>query len=132
VYATDGYSQSVTNLGQITLATDNVFGDDSAARELATITGNVTDGFTAQLTVAVDPSATETGGGAPPSGEPPSGAPSDDPSGSPSASPSATATTTASATASTSASATVSPSATAKPTPAPHRKKKHRHWWWPF
>ena len=125
VYATDGYRQSVTNLGQITLATDNVFGDDSAARELATVTGNVSDGFTARLTVAVDPSATETGGGGtPPSGEPPSGAPSDSPSASATATPTATAT----------ASVSVSPSATAKPAPAaPHpKKKKHRHWWWPF
>ena len=134
VYATDGYSQSVANLGQVSLATDNVFGDDSAARELATVTGNVTDGFTAQLTVAVDPSGTETGGGTPPSGEPPSGAPSD----SPSASPSATTTPTATATATASVSASVSPSATARPTTVapkptpPKKKKKHRHWWWPF
>jgi protocatechuate 3,4-dioxygenase beta subunit len=75
VYATDGYSQSVTNLSQITLATDNVFGDDSAARELATVTGSVADGYKAALTVAVDPSGTEESGGTPPSGgAPPSAA----------------------------------------------------------
>jgi protocatechuate 3,4-dioxygenase beta subunit len=76
VYATDGYSQSVTNLGQVTLATDNVFGDDSAARELATVTGDVTSGYTATLTLSVDPSGTEDSGGAPPGGgggTPPSG-----------------------------------------------------------
>jgi protocatechuate 3,4-dioxygenase beta subunit len=70
VYATDGYSQSVTNLGQVTLASDNVFGDDSAARELATVTGDVTAGYTATLTIAVDPSGTEEGGGG---GNPPGG-----------------------------------------------------------
>jgi protocatechuate 3,4-dioxygenase beta subunit len=70
VYATDGYSQSVTNLGQVTLSSDNVFGDDSAARELATVTGDVTAGYTATLTIAVDPSGTEEGGGG---GNPPGG-----------------------------------------------------------
>jgi protocatechuate 3,4-dioxygenase beta subunit len=126
VYATDGYSQSVTNLDQITLATDNVFGDDSAARELATVTGSVTAGFVATLTAAVDPSGTEEGGGTPPSGEPPSG--------SPSVSPTASASTSTSA--STSASATARPSASkTTAAPKPHqqpRKKKQRHWWNPF
>ena len=69
----------MTNLSQITLATDNVFGDDSAATELATVTGNVTAGFNATLTIAVDPSGEETGGGAAPpgggNGTPPSGEP---------------------------------------------------------
>ncbi|GAA2857318.1 3,4-dioxygenase subunit beta [Actinoplanes cyaneus] len=73
VYATDGYSKSVTNLSQVSLATDNVFGDDSAARELATVTGSVAAGFTASLTAAVDPAGTEQsgGGGTPPAGGPP-------------------------------------------------------------
>ena len=53
VYATGGYSSSVANLSRVSLATDNVFGDDSAARELATVTGNVTDGYAATLTIAV-------------------------------------------------------------------------------
>ena len=52
VYATAGYEQSVTNLSQVTLATDNVFSDGSSL-ELATITGSVAAGFTAALTVAV-------------------------------------------------------------------------------
>jgi protocatechuate 3,4-dioxygenase beta subunit len=68
MYATAGYQQSVPNLGQVTLATDNVFGDDSAARELATVTGDVAGGFTATLTVSVDPAGTEEGGGASPGG----------------------------------------------------------------
>ncbi|UQU66608.1 intradiol ring-cleavage dioxygenase [Couchioplanes caeruleus] len=70
VYATAGYSKSVTNLGHITLATDNVFGDDSAARELATVTGGVDAGYRATLTIAIDPSGQESGGGAP-GGAPP-------------------------------------------------------------
>ncbi len=52
VYATSGYASSATNLSGITLATDNVF-SDGAQLQLATMTGNVTDGFVASLTVAV-------------------------------------------------------------------------------
>jgi protocatechuate 3,4-dioxygenase beta subunit len=52
VYATSGYQASVTNLGQISLATDNVF-SDGAQLQLATVTGDVTNGFKAALTVAV-------------------------------------------------------------------------------
>ncbi|MDI1465875.1 intradiol ring-cleavage dioxygenase [Catellatospora sp. KI3] len=53
VYATSGYSQSVTNLSRISLATDMVFRDDLAARETATVTGNTTSGYTANLTITV-------------------------------------------------------------------------------
>ena len=53
VYATDGYSQSVRNLAQTSLERDNVFGDDGGVSQLATVTGSVTDGFTASLSVAV-------------------------------------------------------------------------------
>ncbi|MCP2323696.1 protocatechuate 3,4-dioxygenase beta subunit [Hamadaea flava] len=53
VYATTGYSQSVTNLSRISLATDMVFRDDLAARETATVTGSVTSGFVANLTITV-------------------------------------------------------------------------------
>jgi len=52
VYATSGYSASVTNLSQVSLATDNVFSDGSSL-ELATVTGSVAVGLTATLTVAV-------------------------------------------------------------------------------
>ncbi|HKG92025.1 MAG TPA: intradiol ring-cleavage dioxygenase [Gemmatimonadaceae bacterium] len=52
VYATSGYTGSAGNLSRITLATDNVF-SDGAALELATVTGNATDGYVASLTVAV-------------------------------------------------------------------------------
>ena len=52
VYATAGYQSSVTNLAQVSLATDNVFRDGSAL-ELATVTGSVASGLSASLTVAV-------------------------------------------------------------------------------
>jgi protocatechuate 3,4-dioxygenase beta subunit len=52
VYATTGYETSVTNLSQVSLATDMVFSDGSAL-ELATMTGSVASGLTATLTVAV-------------------------------------------------------------------------------
>ena len=42
----------MTNLSQVSLATDNVFSDGSAL-ELATVSGNVAGGMTATLTVAV-------------------------------------------------------------------------------
>jgi protocatechuate 3,4-dioxygenase beta subunit len=53
VYATDGYENSTENLSQVSLATDNVFGDDSAALQLVTMTGDVTNGYTAKLTVGI-------------------------------------------------------------------------------
>ena len=52
VYATDGYSQSVTNLAQVSLESDNVFADGYEL-ELATMSGSVADGFVAELTVVV-------------------------------------------------------------------------------
>lgn len=52
VYATAGYSASVRNMAQISLATDNVF-SDGATLQMVTITGNVTDGYVATLTVGV-------------------------------------------------------------------------------
>ena len=52
VYATPGYEQSVTNLSQVSLASDTVF-SDGASLELATVTGSVAAGLTATLTVAV-------------------------------------------------------------------------------
>jgi len=54
VYATDGYAQSVTNLGQVSLASDNVFGDDGGVHELGIVTGGVADGMTVALTVPVN------------------------------------------------------------------------------
>lgn len=53
VYATSGYETSVSNLAQLSLETDNVFSDDGAAHQLATMTGSVADGYTASLVVGV-------------------------------------------------------------------------------
>ncbi|MBX9396439.1 intradiol ring-cleavage dioxygenase [Streptomyces sp. TRM72054] len=52
VYATDGYDQSVQNLGQLSLETDNIF-SDGYDQQLATVTGSVEQGYTATLTVPV-------------------------------------------------------------------------------
>ena len=51
VYATSGYSGSTRNLAQTSLATDNVFRDDRAIHQLATVTGSVSKGFVANLTI---------------------------------------------------------------------------------
>jgi protocatechuate 3,4-dioxygenase beta subunit len=53
VYATDGYSQSVSNMGQVSLTSDNVFGDDGGVHELGTISGDASSGMTVALTVPV-------------------------------------------------------------------------------
>lgn len=100
VYATPGYEQSVSNLAQLTLESDNVFGDDGGEHQLAAVSGSVEKGYVATLTVPIDTATEPTagnapqggagggagdggagGGGQPPSGggpggEPPSGAPS--------------------------------------------------------
>ena len=47
------YSTSIRNLASITLASDNVFGNDSAANQLATVTGSLSAGYVATLTVGV-------------------------------------------------------------------------------
>jgi protocatechuate 3,4-dioxygenase beta subunit len=53
VYATTGYSASVNNFAQVSMATDNVFSDGSSL-QVATVTGSVANGYTAQLTVGVN------------------------------------------------------------------------------
>ncbi|HEX2756653.1 MAG TPA: intradiol ring-cleavage dioxygenase [Candidatus Limnocylindrales bacterium] len=53
VYATGGYSQSVSNLSRVSLQSDMVFGDDGGVHELGTITGDVSNGMTVALTVPV-------------------------------------------------------------------------------
>lgn len=52
VYATDGYDQSVRNLQQVSLDSDNVF-SDGYSLQLATVTGSVADGYSASLRVPV-------------------------------------------------------------------------------
>ena len=44
----------MTNLAQVSLESDNVFGDDGGAHQLATMTGDVTTGYVATLTAPVD------------------------------------------------------------------------------
>ena len=51
-YTADGYSTSITNLAKTSLTSDNVFGD-GADFQLPTITGDITAGFVASLSVAV-------------------------------------------------------------------------------
>jgi protocatechuate 3,4-dioxygenase beta subunit len=53
VYATSGYEQSVRNASQISLQSDNVFGDDGGIHQIATMAGSVSGGFTASLTIGV-------------------------------------------------------------------------------
>jgi protocatechuate 3,4-dioxygenase beta subunit len=53
VYATEGYGQSVSNLAQTSLQTDMVFSDDGGVRQLATMSGSVSDGLTATLSIPV-------------------------------------------------------------------------------
>lgn len=53
VYATRAYVGSTGNLRSISLATDNVFGDDNAIHQLATVTGSLEKGYVANLTIGV-------------------------------------------------------------------------------
>ena len=77
VYATSGYDQSVSNLAQISLTSDNVFGEDGGATQLATMSGDVASGYTIALTAAIDLTTTPSAGAAPggggPGGAPPGG-----------------------------------------------------------
>lgn len=85
VYAESTYTGSSENLAGVSLESDNVFGEDSAALQLATVTGDVDSGFVASLTVRVDTTTEPAGGDMPggggeggpggPGGEPPTGAP---------------------------------------------------------
>jgi protocatechuate 3,4-dioxygenase beta subunit len=53
VYATTGYEASVRNLSQTSLTRDNVFSDDGAEHQLATVEGSVAAGYMASLSVPV-------------------------------------------------------------------------------
>ncbi|MBM6402745.1 3,4-dioxygenase subunit beta [Phycicoccus sp. CSK15P-2] len=72
VYALDAYTGSAENLSRLTLATDNVFGDDGGVHQLATVSGD-TSGYTVALTVPIDTSTEPTGGSAPTGGGGPGG-----------------------------------------------------------
>ena len=52
-YAASGYTASVRNLAQISYATDNVFSDGSSL-QMATVTGNATQGYVVTLSIAVN------------------------------------------------------------------------------
>jgi protocatechuate 3,4-dioxygenase beta subunit len=68
VYEEEGYESSVSNMGQVSLDSDNVFSDDGGVSQLATVTGDVSGGFTVSLAVGVDTSTEAGGGGSAPSG----------------------------------------------------------------
>ena len=53
VYATEGYDESVTTLAQVSLQSDNVFGDDGGAHQVGTVTGSVDTGYVVELRVPV-------------------------------------------------------------------------------
>lgn len=84
VYAADArYSNGTTNLGRISIATDNVFRDNSAeaiAQQTPALTGDPATGYSGTLTIPVDFTAERSGAMAPPAdgggpGGPPPGAP---------------------------------------------------------
>ncbi|WP_370800776.1 intradiol ring-cleavage dioxygenase [Arthrobacter psychrolactophilus] len=68
VYALADYEGSTANLSQLSLDSDNVFGDDGGALQLASVTGDVTQGFQVELTVGVDTATAPTAGAAPAGG----------------------------------------------------------------
>ncbi|ABW13176.1 intradiol ring-cleavage dioxygenase [Parafrankia sp. EAN1pec] len=74
VFTQPGYEASVRNLAQVSLDSDGVFGDDGAASQLATVTGDVTGGYAVSLALGVDTS-TAAGGGQISGGGAPGGAP---------------------------------------------------------
>jgi len=64
VYAQTGYEASVRNLSQVSLQSDNVFGDDGGVSQLATVTGGGATGYSVSLAVGVDTTTTPAVGGA--------------------------------------------------------------------
>jgi protocatechuate 3,4-dioxygenase beta subunit len=80
VYALAGYEGSTQNLNDVSLENDNVFGDDGGELQLASVTGDATNGYVVSLTARVDTATAPTagtapsgggGGGTPPTGAPP-------------------------------------------------------------
>jgi len=65
VYALDEYSGSTQNLARVSLADDNVFGDDGGVLQLGTTSGDVATGYSVALTARVDTTTTPTAGAAP-------------------------------------------------------------------
>lgn len=52
-YTASGYTASVRNLAQVSYASDNVFSDGTSL-QMATVTGNATQGYVATLVIAVN------------------------------------------------------------------------------
>ncbi|QYM64917.1 intradiol ring-cleavage dioxygenase [Microbacterium sp. Se5.02b] len=65
VYGDPAYDGSADNLGRITLESDNVFGDDAGALQVATVAGSVSAGYTATLVVGVDTATVPSSSSAP-------------------------------------------------------------------
>jgi protocatechuate 3,4-dioxygenase beta subunit len=55
VYAQPGYEASAKNLSQVSLQSDNVFGDDGGVSQLATVTGGVATGYSVSLAAGSTP-----------------------------------------------------------------------------
>ena len=53
-YVDSRYATSVSNLEGTSLSEDNVFGDDEAEHQLASVSGSVAEGFVATLAVSVE------------------------------------------------------------------------------
>ncbi|MFB9074041.1 intradiol ring-cleavage dioxygenase [Citricoccus parietis] len=68
VFALEAYAGSAENLAQITLASDNVFSDDSAAQQLGTTIGSVQKGYRVTIDVPIDTTTEPAAGGMPPAG----------------------------------------------------------------
>ncbi|KKB09946.1 hypothetical protein [Devosia chinhatensis] len=77
LYAADGrYANGVANLGRISIASDNVFGDNSAeeiAQQTLALSGDPSSGYVGTITIAIDRNAERSaaGPGMPPMGEGP-------------------------------------------------------------
>lgn len=65
VYATTGYSKSVSNLAKLSLDSDNVLGDDGGVNQIAAVTGDAASGYVVKLTAPVDTRTTPSAGSAP-------------------------------------------------------------------
>ncbi|NMD57190.1 MULTISPECIES: intradiol ring-cleavage dioxygenase [Tsukamurella] len=71
VYATAGYESSTRTLSRVSLTSDGIFGEDGAAHQLATVTGDVKAGYRVSLPVGVDTRTEPTAPSMP--GPPPGG-----------------------------------------------------------
>ncbi|WP_236967873.1 intradiol ring-cleavage dioxygenase [Microbacterium aurantiacum] len=65
VYALPAYDGSARNLTGVSLTSDNVFGEDGGALQMATVTGDASAGYAASLVVRVDTATTPSAGAAP-------------------------------------------------------------------